>query len=178
MDTNKWNLIKNQEKEEPNPRKGHTSIIIKNTLFIYGGESSKDISNEDLITYNILMNKYYSPKISKKKKLNQRKGHIMIGTNQTFLIQGGLDVRTLTIENSAYVYNVLENYWEKLDYKGKHLPYRAYHSGVMVNSYMNHTLSTYTFYSLPDDINEDNKSKLKYEGIYIFGGINEKKNVL
>jgi hypothetical protein len=175
MDTNKWNLIKNQEKEEPNPRKGHTSIIIKNTLFIYGGESSKDISNEDIITYNILMNKYYSPKISKKKKLNQRKGHIMIGTNQTFLIQGGLDVRTLTIENSAYVYNVLENYWEKLDYKGKHLPYRAYHCGVMVNSYMNHTLSTYTFYSLPDDINEDNKSKLKYEGIYIFGGINEKK---
>jgi len=34
MDTNKWNLIKNQEKEEPNPRKGHTSIIIKNTFLI------------------------------------------------------------------------------------------------------------------------------------------------
>ena len=175
IDTNKWSLIKNQEKEEPTPRKGHTSVIIKNTLFIYGGESSKDISNEDLITYNILMNKYSSTKIPRKQKINQRKGHIMVGTNQTFLIQGGYDTKTLVLENSAFIYNIYENHWEKLDYRGKPLPYRAYHCCAMVNSYMNHTLSTYTFYSLPDDINDENKTKIKYEGIYLFGGINEKK---
>ncbi len=45
----------------------------------------------------------------------------------------------------------------------------------MVNSYLKNTLSSYTFYSLPDDISEENKSKIRYEGIYIFGGVNEKK---
>ena len=175
IDTNKWDKIIYDEKEDPTPRKGHTSLIIKNTIFIYGGESSKDTTSEDLVTYNITLNKFYYPKISKKRKINQRKGHIMIGTNQTFLIQGGIDIRTSVLENSAYIYNIYENYWERLDYRGKPLPYRAYHCCTMVNSYMNHTLSTYTFYSLPDDISDEVKSKVRYEGVYIFGGINEKK---
>ena len=176
IDTNKWDKIIYKDIEEPTPRKGHTSVIIKNTIFIYGGESSsKDITNEDLITYNIVLNKFFFPKIPKKRKINQRKGHIMIATNQTFLIQGGLDIRTLAIENSAYIYNIFDNYWERLDYRGKPLPYRAYHCCAMVNSYMNRTLSNYTFYSLPDDISDEVKSKIRYEGIYLFGGINEKK---
>jgi len=175
IDTNKWDKIIYDEKEEPIPRKGHTSVLIKNTIFIFGGESTKDATYEDLVTYNIILNKFYYPKISKKRKINQRKGHIMIGTNQTFLIQGGIDLRTSTLENSAYIYNIIDNYWERLDYRGKPLPYRAYHCCTMVSSYMNHTLSAYTFYSLPDDISDEVKSKIRYEGIYIFGGINEKK---
>ena len=175
IDTNKWDKIIYDEKEEPIPRKGHTSVLIKNTIFIFGGESTKDATYEDLVTYNIILNKFYYPKISKKRKINQRKGHIMIGTNQTFLIQGGIDIRTSTLENSAYIYNIIDNYWERLDYRGKPLPYRAYHCCTMVSSYMNHTLSAYTFYSLPDDISDEVKSKIRYEGIYIFGGINEKK---
>ena len=175
IDTNKWDKIIYDEKEEPIPRKGHTSVLIKNTIFIFGGESPKDATYEDLVTYNIILNKFYYPKISKKRKINQRKGHIMIGTNQTFLIQGGIDLRTSTLENSAYIYNIIDNYWERLDYRGKQLPYRAYHCCTMVSSYMNHTLSAYTFYSLPDDISDEVKSKIRYEGIYIFGGINEKK---
>ena len=175
IDTNKWDKIIYDEKEEPIPRKGHTSVLIKNTIFIFGGESPKDATYEDLVTYNIILNKFYYPKISKKRKINQRKGHIMIGTNQTFLIQGGIDLRTSTLENSAYIYNIIDNYWERLDYRGKPLPYRAYHCCTMVSSYMNHTLSAYTFYSLPDDISDEVKSKIRYEGIYIFGGINEKK---
>ena len=175
IDTNKWNKIKIKDKDEPLPRKGHTSIIIKNTIFIYGGETPKESNEEDLVAYNIILNKFYYPKIIRKKKINQRKGHIMVGTNQTFLIQGGMDIRTLNIENSAFIYNVIDNYWERLEYIGKQLPYRAYHCSTMVNSYSKNTLSTYTFYSLPDDINDENRSKIRYEGIYLFGGINEKK---
>ena len=99
----------------------------------------------------------------------------MVGTNQTFLIQGGMDIRTLVIENSAFIYNIIENYWEKLEYIGKPLPYRAYHCAALVNSFSKSTLSSYTFYSLPNDLSDEIKKKIKYEGIYIFGGINEKK---
>ena len=135
IDTNKWNKIKCKDKDEPIPRKGHTSLIIKNNMFIFGGESPKENVSEDIIAYNLILNKFYYPKIQKKKKINQRKGHIMIGTNQTFLIQGGMDIRTLVIENSAFIYNIAENYWEKLEYIGKPLPYRAYHCAALVNSF-------------------------------------------
>ena len=175
IDTNKWIQIKIKDKEEPLPRKGHTSLLIKNTIFIYGGETPKETTAEDLVIYNIVLNKFYYPKIARKRKINQRKGHIMVGTNQTFLIQGGIDVRTLNVENSAFIYNIVDNYWERLEYIGKQLPYRAYHCSTIVNSYSKNTLSTYTFYSLPDDISDENKSKIRYEGIYLFGGINEKK---
>ena len=175
IDTNKWNKIKCKDKDEPIPRKGHTSLIIKNNMFIFGGESPKENVSEDIIAYNLILNKFYYPKIQKKKKINQRKGHIMIGTNQTFLIHGGMDIRTLVIENSAFIYNIAENYWEKLEYIGKPLPYRAYHCAALVNSFSKSTLSSYTFYTLPDDLSDEVKKKIRYEGIYIFGGINEKK---
>ena len=175
IDTNKWSKIKSKDKDDPIPRKGHTALIIKNNMFIYGGESPKENISEDLIAYNIILNKFYYPKIQRKKKINQRKGHIMVGTNQTFLIQGGMDIRTLVVENSAFIYNIIDNYWEKLEYIGKPLPYRAYHCATIVNSFSKSTLSSYTFYSLPDDISDEVKKKIRYEGIYIFGGINEKK---
>ena len=176
IDRNKWNKIVHNTKDIPLPRKGHTSVIIKNTLFIYGGETPKDTVSEDLISYNIIMDKFFFPKIPRKKKINQRKGHIMVATNQTFLIQGGIDVRTLTLENSAFIFNIYENCWQIFEYIGKPLPYRVYHSAVLVNQYYKHSLGGYTFYSLPSDLSDENRSKIRYEGIYIFGGINEKKN--
>ena len=176
IDRNKWNKVALNSKDIALPRKGHTSLIIKNTLFIYGGETPKDSIPEDIVAYNLIMDKFFIPKVNGKRKINQRKGHIMVGTNQTFLVQGGVDVRTLNIENSAFIYNIYENYWESLEYIGKPLPYRAYHSAVIVNRYSRNSLGVYTFYSLPDDLSEENKSKIRYEGIYMFGGINEKKN--
>ena len=175
IDRNKWNKVALNSKDIALPRKGHTSLIIKNTLFIYGGETPKDSIPEDIVAYNLIMDKFFIPKVNGKRKINQRKGHIMVGTNQTFLVQGGVDVRTLNIENSAFIYNIYENYWESLEYIGKPLPYRAYHSAVIVNRYSRNSLGVYTFYSLPDDLSEENKSKIRYEGIYMFGGINKKE---
>ena len=176
VDKNKWNQIPISEKDDPTPRKGHTSIIIKDILFIYGGEIPKERPYEDLITYNLTTNKFYFPKIHGKRKINQRIGHILVGTNQTFLVQGGMDVRTHTIENSAYFYNIFGNYWQKLEYIGQSLPYRMYHCAVMVNYYSKSSSSPYSFYYPPDDYQEGSVRKIRHEGIYIFGGINDKKN--
>ena len=176
IEKNKWTQIPIPEKEDPTARKGHSSIIIKDMLFIYGGEIPKERPYEDLIIYNITTNKFYYPKIPIKKKINQRVGHICVGTNQTFLIQGGMDARTHSIENTAFVYNIFGNYWQRLDCIGQPLPYRIYHCGVMVNYYGRSSSGPYSFYFPPDDFQEGSVRKIRYEGIYIFGGINEKKN--
>ena len=176
IDKNKWAQITISEKDDPTARKGHTSVLIKDMLFIYGGEIPKERPYEDLITYNITTNKFYYPKIPLKKKINQRIGHICVGTNQTFLIQGGMDARTHTIENSAFFYNIFGNYWQRLDCIGQPLPYSIYHCAVMVNYYSKSSSGPYSFYFPPDDFQEGQTRKIRYEGIYIFGGINDKKN--
>lgn len=176
IDKNKWVQIPIPEKEDPTARKGHSSIIIKDMLFIYGGEIPKERPYEDLIVYNITTNKFYYPKIQIKKKINQRIGHICVGTNQTFLIHGGMDSRTHSIENTAFIYNIFGNFWQKLESIGQPLPYRIYHCGVMVNYYARSSSGPYSFYFPPDDFQEGSVRKIRHEGIYIFGGINEKKN--
>ena len=173
---NKWDQIPIIEKDDPTARKGHTSIIIKDMLFIYGGEIPKERPYEDLIIYNITTNKFLYPKIPIKKKINQRIGHICVGTNQTFLIQGGMDARTQLIDNSAFFYNIFGNFWQKLECIGQSLPYRIYHCAVMANYYAKCSSGPYGFYFPPDDFQEGSVRKIRYEGVYIFGGINEKKN--
>ena len=173
---NKWDQIPIIEKDDPTARKGHTSIIIKDMLFIYGGEIPKERPYEDLIVYNITTNKFHYPKIPIKKKINQRIGHICVGTNQTFLIQGGMDARTQLIDNSAFFYNIFGNFWQKLECIGQSLPYRIYHCAVMANYYAKSSSGPYGFYFPPDDYQEGSVRKIRYEGVYIFGGINEKKN--
>ena len=176
LEKKNWTQIQISEKDDPTPRKGHTSIVIKDMLFIYGGEIPKERPYEDLIAYNITTNKFHFPKIPTKKKINQRIGHICIGTNQTFLIHGGMDARTHSIENTAFIYNIFGNYWQKLECIGQPLPYRIYHCGVMVNYYARSSSGPYGFYFPPDDYQEGSTRKIRHEGIYIFGGINDKKN--
>jgi hypothetical protein len=176
IDKNKWSQIHFSEKDDPTPRKGHTSVIIKDTLFIYGGEIPKERPYEDLIMYNLTTNKFHFPKIPQKKKINQRIGHILVGTNQTFLVQGGMDTRTHTIDNSAFFYNIHGNYWQRLEYIGQKLPYRMHHCAVMVNYYSKCSSGPYGFYFPPDDYQEGSVRKIRYEGVYMFGGMNDKKN--
>ena len=176
IEKNKWNQMQIIQKDDPTARKGHTSIIIKDMLFIYGGEIPKERPYEDLIIYNITINKFLYPKIPIKKKINQRIGHICVGTNQTFLIQGGMDARTLSIENTAFFYNISGNFWQKLECIGQPLPYRIYHCAAMVNYYARSSSGPYGFYFPPDDYQEGSVRKIRHEGIYIFGGINDKKN--
>ena len=175
LEKNIWTKMPIPVKDDPTPRKNHTSIIIKDILFIYGGEIPKERPYEDLITYNLTTNRFYFPKIPLKKKINQRIGHICVGTNQTFLIQGGMDSRTHAIENSAYIYNIFGNYWHKLECIGEPLPYRVYHCAEMVNFYSKTSIGPYNFYYPPEDYQKTSIKRIKHEGIYIFGGVNEKK---
>ena len=56
------------------------------------------------------------------------------------------------------------------------MPYSIYHCAVMVNYYSKSSSGPYSFYFPPDDFQEGQTRKIRYEGIYIFGGINDKKN--
>ena len=175
IEKNKWSQIIYKQNDDPCPRHSHTSIIINENLFLFGGEGPKDKPLEDLVIFHIPTEKFYFPTIQKKKNIKSRKGHICVGTNSCFLIQGGIDIRTQEIDNRAFIYNIPGSFWHKLEIVGAELPKLAYHCASMVNNYIHEAVGNYSFYYPPKDFQQSKIRKLIYEGIYIFGGINDKK---
>ena len=172
----KWNKIKFNNYEEPVPRYAHTSILINNNIIIFGGETPKNYFKfpEELIIFNIDKNKFSFPKI-KNTHIQQRKGHICVSTTETMLIHGGMNIETLKIENSSYIFYFNKMKWSPLDYIGEKLPKIMYHNAVIVNNYFNLVDDSYSFYKPPNNIPSSRINKIKFEGIYLFGGINEER---
>ena len=174
---NKWEKIKckNSKNDEPVPRFGHSSIIINNNLIIFGGETPKNNLKpiEDLIVYNIENKKFTYPRI-KKGKIAQRKGHICIPATYSMLIYGGINLDTSKIENTAYIFNAKNMTFTPLDYIGDKLPSLIYHNGIFANHFNHYTSDSFSFYELPLGLPHNRVQKIKIEGIYIFGGLNEK----
>ena len=172
----KWNKIKINNYEEPVPRYAHTSILINNNIIIFGGEIPKNYFKfpEDLIIFNIEKNKFIFPKI-KQFHIQQRKGHICVATTESMLIHGGMNIETLKIENSSYIFNFNKMKWLPFDYIGEKLPKIMYHNAVIVNNYSNLIDDSYSFYKPPNNIPSRRLNKIKFEGIYLFGGINEER---
>ena len=172
----KWDKININKYDEPVPRYGHSSILLGNNIVIFGGETPKNYfkATEEIIIYNIDNNKFSFPRI-KKGRISQRKGHICISATQTMLIQGGLNLDTLKIESSSYIFNPIKMDWSSLIYIGEILPKVMYHNAVIVNNFNSYTNQPFSFYKPPHNLPSNRLKKIKIEGIYIFGGINEER---
>ena len=172
----KWDKININKYDEPVPRYGHSSILLGNNIIIFGGETPKNYfkATEELIIYNIDSNKFSFPRI-KKGRISQRKGHICVSASQTMLIQGGLNLDSLKIECSSYIFNPFKMSWSSLIYIGEKLPKVMYHNAVIVNNFNSYTNQSFSFYKPPHNLPSNRLKKIKIEGIYIFGGINEER---
>ena len=170
----KWEKIKINKENKPLPRCGHTSAIIENNIVIYGGESPmiNNRLNENVLIFNTINNNFIYPKIKNHNIIGQRKGHICISISQTIFIYGGEDIFNLKTLNNAFTLNCSNLTWDSLNINSN-LPYLKYHSGVLVNDFNIYTNNPYNIYTYPRDLPSNRNRKIKVEGIYIFGGINE-----
>ena len=176
----KWDKIKvvNNKYDEPVPRYGHSSIVIGNNLVIFGGEIPKNYfkTSEDLIVFNIDNKKFSYPRI-KKGKISQRKGHISIAATSSMLIYGGINLDTNKIENSAYILNLNKMIFTSLDYIGDKLPYLTYHNAIIAHNFFHYTSNSFSFYKFPSGLPHHREQRIKIEGIYIFGGLDDKYEI-
>ena len=163
-------------KEPPVPRYNHTSVTMGEEIVIYGGVSPFNYfkAPEEIVLFNTATETFSYPRIIGKTKPGCRKGHIALAVSQSMLVQGGFDTDKQTFVSSAYIYHLTKSAWTEFESFGEPLPSLMYHSAVVANDYAYCTLQPYSIYRLPADL-PTNREKKKYEGIYIFGGINEKK---
>ena len=177
---NKWEKITFNKKIDfnlPNPRFGHSSIIIDKYLVIYGGLTLNINEEEEIILFDLENYIFSYPKIKNKFEFPIRKNHICISSTKQMLIQGGITIKNNEIQNTGFIFDITKNQYFKLETTGKKLPYLINHSAVMVNNFQKYSNKSFSFYKIPIDLASNRINKIQIEGIYIFGGLNKEKKL-
>ena len=177
---NKWEKItfnQNINFNLPNPRFGHSSIIIDKYLVIYGGLTININEEEEIILFDLENYIFSYPKIKNKFEFPVRKNHICISSTKQMLIQGGITIHNNQIQNTGFIFDITKNLYFKLETTGIKLPYLINHSAVMVNNFQKYSNKPFSFYKIPIDLASNRINKIQIEGIYIFGGLNKEKKL-
>ena len=165
-----WEPIK-ATNDSPNKRFGHTSIIYKSKLIIFGGRFLHNTSFGDIDIYNIEQKCWEINNYNSIIFLKLRRNHVSCLVGSQMFIHGGIDEEGKYL-NDSFLFSLNNNsLWAKVKINNfrKHTPFPklAYHSCCLVVPYEIQIHPRFNIYKFPEiPIN----SKIKEKGIYIFGG--------
>jgi hypothetical protein len=171
----KWRCISLDEDDAPVPRAGHSAILYKKDIYIYGGNTPREYfkPREEILIFNTSMNKFYSEKPNNKNDIYWRRNHIAVRVGTSMFVHGGIDENNKFLSDFI-VYDLIRSYWIKLECKGEKPPAIAYHSADLVCEWDPSTNVNFNIYKAPE--NKGIVKKIRIEGIYIFGGVDEQNN--
>ena len=164
-----WEPIK-QTNEVIDKRFGHTSIIYKSKLIIFGGRYLHNTALGDVDIYNIEQNYWEMNNYNSTIFLKLRRNHVACLVGSQMFIHGGIDEDGNYLCDS-FLLSLNNNKWAKAKINNFRrniiLPKLAYHSCCLVVPYEIQIHPRFNIYKIPDiPVN----SRIKEKGIYIFGG--------
>lgn len=174
----KWEKINIDEKNSPVPRNGHTSIVYKNEIYIYGGSTPVNYFHtpEELVIFNLSMGTFYTPGCMNKTEIQWRRNHVALTVGNFMFINGGIANDEKFLSDSI-IFEFSSRRWHVVEIKGNKPPGLAYHSIELVVGFDTKKHSNFNIYHLPDLPNNTAKiTKIKRQGIYLFGGMDENRN--
>ena len=170
LDLEKLEYNKIIQKESTNNRFGHTSTIIQNKIYFFGGRTNTEngFSFQGFEIFSINEGIYFKPNVNKTNVPPLRRNHIAELINEQILIHGGITEKGEVL-NDSYLLNLNPLKWYKVNINRMTPGPRLYgHTSSLViprQHLMNHKLSVYTY----PDIEVVN-CRIKQKGLYIFGG--------
>ena len=170
----KWKKIK-LNGEIPCARSGHTAKIYRNNIIIYGGiiDDEKQFK-EDILIYDINEKKFTNDICTNKQNSIWRKFHIAEIIGQFMFIYGGIDDNGNTISEPSTL-DLYRMKWIYTKFSRKtYLPKRHFHCSCQVFSSKKYHPKFSLFKIHNNEKSTFNVSNILQEGIYIFGGIDEK----
>lgn len=162
----------------PLPRMGHSAVTYKNLIFIYGGnvEAQAEMPKEDITIFSPESRKVSYERCYNKLNLRWRRNHIAEAIGTHMYIHGGID------ENGDFLHDSfildLESFrWNEVYPKETNFrPFSvAYHSSCLVVTSDKRNHSNFNIYKFPE-MPKIAVNKIKFEGVYIFGGIDREGN--
>lgn len=168
----KWKSISLDEDDSPVPRAGHSAIAFKKDIYIYGGSTPREYfkPREEILIFSPSMNKFYSEKPNNKNDIYWRRNHVAVRVGTSMFVHGGIDENEKTLSDFI-VYDLVRSYWMKLECKGEKSPAIAYHSAELVCEWDRESNLNFNIYKTPE--NKGIPKKIRIEGIYMFGGVDE-----
>ena len=193
-----WTYIKPNEGKNPENRFGHSGVIYKNKLIIYGGKYINLPYFANLDIYNIETKIWTTPNLISLDNFKKRKNHIALMIGQQMFIQGGISedgeflndcyllnfnpLKWLYVEYTIFGYNkdskimdysqLKKNEQKKYDLLLDKISL-AYHSACLVVPLSIQNDQKFNIYKFPEQngINKrTNNTRIREKGIYIFGG--------
>jgi hypothetical protein len=153
--------------DTPITRSGHTTVAYKGSLYIFGGKvGNVFLPKDDITVINLSSKEISTPMCSNKLELKWRRNHIAIGVGYHMYIHGGIDELDHYLSDS-YILDLRKYKWTKL-VDPKPIEPVAFHSAALV-LHPERKQTDISFFKMPDLMSN---TKLRYEGLYIFGGMN------
>ena len=155
-------------------RSGHTGIIYKSKLIIFGGRYLNNTTLADVDIYNIDNNSWTMPQLNTSIFLTLRRNHVACLVGQQMFIHGGVDELGEYLDDS-YLLNLSGSYrWVKASTIAYGtLPKLGYHSCCLVcpmDIQKNAKFSVYRFPEITITSISRINTQIKEKGIYFFGG--------
>lgn len=179
LDEYQWTMI--TSKEEPLPRYGHSSVVFKKEIYIYGGIVT-DITymgREDLIIYDTEKKKLkLEEKTFNKMNLKWRRNHTADMVGNHMVVFGGIDDTGMIIDDLCALDLNFTLKWNIIETKGQKQKPLAYHctSLILSSEKKNHPLlNLFKFPEMPSG--RTTIKGCKFEGIAFFGGIDNERNI-
>jgi hypothetical protein len=167
-------------KEEPLARYGHSAVLYKKEIYIYGGVTdNSNYVREDIVIYDIEKKKFkLEEKTSNKLYFKWRRNHTAEIVGHHMVVYGGIDDDENVLDD---VWTLDLNFtlkWSNLDIKGpRHKPL-AHHCSALILPFEKRNNSQMSIFKFPDFPSGRTTIKgCKIEGIAYFGGIDHEGNI-
>ena len=177
IDNFSWTII--NTRVEPLPRYGHTAVLYKKEIYIYGGSTDITfIGREDIVIYDIEKKRFkIEEKTFNKANFKWRRNHTADMVGNHMVIYGGIDDMGNILDDLWALDLNLTLRWNFIDTKGKQKALAHHCSTLIVSSEKkNHPqFNLFKFPDLPSGRTTIRGSKV--EGIAFFGGIDDERCV-
>lgn len=186
----KWFKINPVIGKYPDARSGHSTVLIDNKMFIYGGQVQDKVNDPvDVVIFDLKTLSFTIPdRCFNYKEVVRRHCHVAVSYKHWMLIQGGKKCRTYLKDepdeflSDAYLFNSISLSWEKLSYKGEKFQAVCSHSATLVMTNFKINSKYFDFYKSSSEANSlsniplSDNERIKIEGIYFFGGLDNENN--
>ena len=178
LDKFKWNIV--IPNEEPLARYGHTAVLFRKEIYIYGGVADNTyIGREDIVIYDTEKKKYkLEEKTVNKLHFKWRRNHTADVIGNHMVVYGGIDDDGNVLDDMWALDLNFTLKWYYVEAKGVKQKALAHHCSSLVLPFEkknNPQMSLFKFPDLPSGRTTIKGTKI--EGIGVFGGIdNEDDN--
>lgn len=129
-----------------------------------------------MLVFSLDIEKFFAERTFGRAEVGWRRNHIALGIGIYMFVYGGIDENEKFLSD-CWIFEYATFRWSRVEYKGTKPPALAYHCAELVVEFDKLSNPIFNIYKSPEmPVNRNTIKKLKYEGVYIFGGLDENKN--